>query len=117
MQAKRPTRLPPPLPAAPARCWWRSVLRVTGGILLGYAIILATVTALIVPLGGPIEPPSNMAWEEFVRWTDGGAWCKNTVGTCIIVAGIGVTLMFIGRRTRLSDVPAGTPRHIVDPRS
>ena len=78
-------------------------MRVIGRVLFSYAIILLLVTALVAPLGGPIEPPSNMIWDEFVKWTDSGAWWKEAVRTSAIFAMGGVLLMFLGRKTKLSN--------------
>ena len=51
--------------------------------------ILILVTALIGRLlGGPREPPSGMAWEEFKEWTDSGRWFWESM-----LQGIGWTIL------------------------
>ena len=87
-----------PIPTTPRKCWARWVLRVIGRILFCYAILLLLATALVAPLGGPFEPPSDMSWDEFLEWTSSGAWWKESVGLSAIVGGVGVGLMFIGKK-------------------
>ena len=103
MDEMKACSLPPPMPLTRKKCWWHLPLRVIGGALFSYAIILLLVTDLVAPLGGPREPPSNMSWEEFMKWTDSGAWWKEAVRTSTIVALGGVLLMFIGRKTKSSN--------------
>jgi len=102
MDEKNATAVPQ-MPMTTRKCWWQLGLRVIGRVLFGYAIILLIATALVAPLGGPREPPSNMSWNEFQKWTESGAWWKESVRTATIVAACGAALMFIGGKRKSSN--------------
>ena len=64
-------------------------------------------TLVVSMIGGPIEGPSNMSWDEFMRWVDSGQWWRDSVreGSLLViiplvVAGL-VTLAAIRRTGRV----------------
>jgi len=76
-----------------------------GGFLCGYAVLFFALTML---LPGPIEPPSNMTWEEFRRQVDSGDWFWSDMKTCAVSGGIGGLLIALpfARLLRKGKTPA-----------
>ena len=44
------------------------------GLLIAYGLLLLGSAWVGLFLGGPREPPSGMAWDEFKVWTESGRW-------------------------------------------
>ena len=44
------------------------------GPLIAYGLLWVGSALVGLLLGGPREPPSGMAWDEFKAWTDSGRW-------------------------------------------
>ena len=81
---------------------WRQALRVMGWILIGYAGVMFIATVPVALLGGPVEPPSNMSYDEFSKWKAGGAWLNESMGFIIGSFAIGCLLLIIGRKEEMS---------------
>ena len=46
---------------------------------------------MLIP--APIEPPSQMPWEEFQHWVDSGAWFWDSMKTCALTGTLGILLI------------------------
>jgi len=88
----------------------RIVLRVVPwGVVLWFlsdALFYLGLDGLVALLGGPVEPPSGMSWEEFQRWRQSGEWWRTDVMHYVwplivsVVVAVTVTLATVQWRRR-----------------
>jgi len=93
MSRNEPRSNPPAIPSRTAIGWGSITLWIIGGLLCSLAGLLLISTLLVLPLGGPREPPSQMTWEEFKQWTDSGAWFWDSMKDCALWGGVGILLI------------------------
>lgn len=52
--------------------------------LIAYGLLLLGSALVGSLLGGPREPPSGMAWDEFKAWTESGRWFWESLGEGLV---------------------------------
>jgi len=106
MNANATTQQPPLLPRRIHLGGGSILLWAIGGLFCSFAALLLVLTFLLP--GGPIEPPSDMPWEEFEHWVDSGAWFWDSMKTCAKCAALGVLLIAMPfvRLSRARKIPS-----------